>query len=311
MARNLIVHNAMVPNVHAGHGGATQGEPPADGIPRTQLRTPWSSCVVSSFGGQLLSFKPARGAEVFWMTANPLPLPKPIRGGVPLCWPWFARQGVPNDAPQHGTVRTLPWRIDAIATTEDGTVSLAMSPDTTQRVRHPSDHVSDALSLSLEIVVGRTLTMTLVTRNRSPIEQPLTQALHGYFALGDIAAARIEGLDGVAFQDNRAAGAIRSQRGAFSAPAACERIYHGFAGDPAVTLVDERESRRISLTTEGCRSLVVWNPGEDLAAGIADMPTGGWRRFVCIEAANAGPDRRRLAPGQVHRLTQRIEVTRA
>ncbi len=279
-----------------------------DGIERITLRTPWSDCVVSPFGGQVLGFRLHGGRDLFWMTSQPKPLPAPIRGGVPVCWPWFARQGVPADAPQHGTVRTLRWRIDELASAPDGTLTLAMSPDIGTRRLHASDTVSDALDVSLQVEVGRSLTLTLATRNHSATPQPLTQALHGYLALGDVARARIEGLDGVDYLDNRAAGARRTQQGVFAAPAACERIYHGFASDPQLTLVDETDGRRVRLAVQGSRSIVVWNPGADLSAGFADLPAGDWQRFVCIEPANAGPDARLLAPGAEHRLVQRLEL---
>ena len=72
-------------------------------------------------------------------------------------------------------------------------------------------------------------------------------------------------------------------------------------------LVDEAAGRRVRVSASGCRALVVWNPGADLAAGLPDVPGDAWRRFVCIEPANAGPDARTLVPGETHRLRQTIE----
>ncbi len=275
-------------------------------VPCIEIRTPWSTCTLSTFGAQVLSFRPAGGAEMLWMTRAPRPRPAAIRGGVPLCWPWFGRQGVAPEAPQHGTARTMPWRIVDLATEPDGAQTVRLAPDAPQPA--VGDGRASALEVTLSVRVARELRMVLATHNASSSDQPLTQAFHNYFALGDVARARIEGLAGLPYLDHRAGGAPARQDGEFPAPAACDRVYHGFADDPSVTLVDGTDGRRIRVSASGSRSLVVWNPGADLAAGLPDVPAGEWPRFVCIEPSNAGPDARTLVPGETHRLRQTIEL---
>jgi len=137
-----------------------------------------------------------------------------------------------------------------------------------------------------------------------------TQALHTYFRVGDAQRVRVDGLDGRAYAD-KYDGREHLQAGAWSLhdprdPGRSDRIYHRVGG--RYTLHDPVLRRRIELTTSGSRSLVVWNPGEQGIAAIGDAPAGGWRHFVCLEAANAGEDVIELAPGETHTLQQTVNV---
>lgn len=262
--------------------------------------TPWSRAGISPFGAQVLSFVPAGGEDLLWMSPAPLPPPAAIRGGVPLCWPWFARQNVPATAVQHGPARISEWQVVSRRVGADGEPELVMRP--VGRL--------DPMSVELVITVGRSLRISLVTVNEDRVPRTLTQALHTYLRVADVERSMITGLDGLPYIDSRQGGAAARQQGDIDPPVALDRIYHGFAGDPVVSVVDRVAQRTLTVRAEGSRSIVVWNPGAALAAGMKDVPADSWRGFVCVEAANAGPDRRELAPGQSHRLTQTLSMQR-
>jgi glucose-6-phosphate 1-epimerase len=265
---------------------------------RLTLVTPWSRCEISLFGAQVLSFAPAGGTDLLWTTPIPKPLPAPIRGGIPLCWPWFARQGVDASQPQHGHARTAMWRVSAQRTLPAGEQEVELQP--CERLH--------ALSPTLRVTVGAALAIVLDTRNDSEVSQPLTQALHTYLAVGDVARCRVRGLDGAEYLDNRDGGRAKRQAGAFESPAACERIYHGLADGYALALEDDALGRRVAIAAQGSGSVVVWNPGADLSQGVSDLPAEGWRRFLCVEVAHAGPDARRLAPGEHAMIGQVLRI---
>ncbi|HMN82394.1 MAG TPA: D-hexose-6-phosphate mutarotase [Burkholderiaceae bacterium] len=264
------------------------------------IDTPWSRATISLFGAQVLSFVPAGEEDLLWMSPAPLPPPAAIRGGVPLCWPWFARQNVPATAVQHGPARISEWRVVSQRLNGGGEPELMMRPV----------EPLDPMSVELMITVGRSLRISLTTVNEDRVPRTLTQALHTYLRVTDAERAVVAGLDGLPYIDSRQGGAPARQQGDIDPPVALDRIYHGFAGDPAVSVVDRDARRTLTVSAEGSRSVVVWNPGEALAAGMKDVPGDSWRGFVCVEAANAGPDRRELAPGQSHRLTQTLSVRR-
>lgn len=264
--------------------------------PVLELSTRWSTCRVSLFGAQVLSFVPMGTRDLLWMTDRPKPAPAPIRGGVPLCWPWFGRQGAPDGAPQHGHARTARWKVDTMRALPGGERTLRLLPEAPIH----------ALTPVLDLTVGERLTMRLTTVNETDAPQTLTQAFHSYFAVADAARAVVHGLEGRRYRDNRDGGAETTQDGAFAGPVACERLYHGFDADPRLSIDDPAGARRIAIETGGSRSVMVWNPGADLARGFADMGPDAWRAFVCVEVANCGPDDWVLQPGGMHELMQMI-----
>jgi len=272
------------------------------GFPSLLVRTPHSTAAISLFGGQLLSFVPEGQEDVMWLSPLAKPAPTPIRGGTPVCWPYFGRQDQGNDVPAHGFVRTLPWRLLDAQREADGTLVLHMAPP-----------VMDDLSLRLRMTlrIGRTLEQTLETENVSGEPVRFTQALHNYFHVGDALQVSAEGVEGLDYLDKFENYAVaHRQQGDWSLrdprdPGRSDRIYTGAGG--RYSLLDPVLRRRIDLQTEGSRTLVAWNPG---AAGAAKMDDvrDGWRQFVCLEAANAGPEVIELVPGARHVLRQTISV---
>ena len=225
--------------------------------------------------------------------------------------PWFGKQGMPANALQHGPARVSPWQLTAVHHSSDDEISVSLAP------RMPGmEGVPASLDVSLRITLGRTLGQTLDTRNLGAGAFALTQALHNYFAVSDAASVAIEGLAGLPWHDRlRSATNTDVQTGLFALEQACDRTYHHplLCGDPAsavyrYVLHDPGWRRRIAIDTLGSKSVVVWNPGEEGARKIADMPDDGWRNFFCIETANAGPDVIKLPAGEEHRLTQTFSI---
>ena len=248
--------------------------------------------------------------DVFWLSPQALPEPAAIRGGVPVCWPWFAKQGMLESAAQHGPVRNLPWQISAIHGSSDDEISLSLAP-CAQEVQYAGlDAVQPGLQVSLRITLGRTLSRVLHTRNLGSQAFHLTQALHNYLAVSDAAQIAIESLTGLPYQDRLRELTTAVQQGPFALDQACDRTYYHSTGQPThrYTLIDPVWQRHIGIDTQGSQSVVVWNPGSDGARKMSDVPDDGWRNFFCIEAANAGPDVIALAAGEEHRLEQTLSI---
>ena len=274
-----------------------------------QLSTRHGTAIIALHGAHLLSWVPAGQREVLWLSPDSLPEPAAIRGGVPVCWPWFARQGMPEDALQHGPARLVVWQVSAVHASSDDEISLSLSPCASDFLAA----LAPGLQVSLQLTLGRTLSQTLHTRNLGTQAFQLTQALHSYFAVSDAAHAGIEGLDGLPYRDKLRGMTAHTQQAPFVFDQACDRIYHaapdvGSAFSGRYALVDSGWQRRIVIQTRGSRSVVAWNPGSEGALKMADVPDDGWRDYFCIEAANAGPDVISLAPGGEHLLGQTLSI---
>lgn len=272
------------------------------GFPSLLVTTPHSTAAISLFGGQLLSFVPEGQEDVMWLSPRVKPAPTPIRGGTPVCWPYFGRQDQSQDVPAHGFVRTLPWQLLDASREADGTLVLHLAPPVLEDL---------ALRLRMTLRIGRRLEQTLETQNVSSETVRFTQALHNYFHVGDALQVNAEGVDGLDYVDKFENYAVtRRQQGDWNLrdprdPGRSDRIYLQAGGQ--YSLVDPVLRRRIDLRTEGSKTLVAWNPGEAGAAKMDDVGEG-WRQYVCLEAANAGPDVIELAPGARHVLRQTIST---
>jgi len=268
------------------------------GLDAWLVETPEATAAISVFGGQLLSFVPKGQPDVMWLSPKRAELPTPIRGGSPVCWPYFGRQGQGNDVPAHGFVRTLPWELQQARRLDDGSIELTLAPPALQDL---------GLRLTMTVRVGRELRQQLITENTGSAPATFTQALHNYFRVGDATRVEVDGVDGVTYQDKYENYAqTRRQQGPWSLsdprdPGRSDRIYSPAGG--RYVLRDPVLKRRIELRTEGSRALVAWNPGAEAAAKMADVGDG-WREYVCLEAANAGPDVVTVAPGGRHMLVQ-------
>jgi glucose-6-phosphate 1-epimerase len=262
---------------------------------------------IALHGGQVLSFCPKGGADLLFLSDLAVFQPgKAIRGGVPVCWPWFGADPLGLGRPAHGLARTRAWHLRRSATLPGGEtlVELGLTDSADTRALWPH-----AFDLTLEITVGATLSLVLTTRNTGNSPFQITQALHSYFAVGDIARTTVVGLDGCHYIDKAqgAGGAVQQQAGAVQIHAEVDRIYTDAPASLAV--VDGALQRRIALQVQGSRTAVVWNPWAAIAAGMADLDDDGYQRFVCVETANAADEVITVPPGGEHRLAVEIAVT--
>lgn len=286
----------------SGTSTITQGD--YQGFPALLIRTPQASAALSLHGGQLLSFVPRGFDDLLWLSPNSTRPPGAIRGGVPVCWPYFGRQGQAAAVPQHGFARNSMWTLQDAQPDSHGGITLQLELPM---------HDASGLRLTQTLRIGEVLQQSLITENTGSTTTTFTQALHSYFKVGDASRVHVTGLHGLRYADKYDGGEY-VQAGDWTLhdprdPGRSDRIYHA-TGD-RFELHDPVLQRCITLQTTGSRSLVVWNPGESGIAAIADAPADAWRDFVCLEAANAGEDVIELAPGQRHTLQQTLGVSPA
>jgi glucose-6-phosphate 1-epimerase len=288
------VQTGLAPDVRV--AGLSSGE--FHGFPAWLVDTPYATAAISVFGGQLLSFVPKGGPDVLWLSPLSQRQPEPIRGGTPVCWPYFAKMGQAGGMPSHGLVRTTAWRVREAQREADGTVVLKLGPPTLAGL---------PLRLTMTLRIGRTLSQTLATENVGDKPVVFTQALHNYFHVGDVRKVTVAGLDGLTYLDKKDAGRAHVQHGDWQLlpPGYSDRIYTGASG-PYV-LHDPGLGRDIRISTRGSHSAVVWNAGAQAARRIDDIGAG-WRHYLSVEVTNVAPDAIELQPGERHELEQVIEV---
>jgi D-hexose-6-phosphate mutarotase len=263
-----------------------------------------STAIVALQGAQVLSWRRAAHADdVLWLSpVAKLGTGKAVRGGIPVCWPWFGSH--PSDAtkPAHGFVRAAAWRVAGSAASESR-ARLVMALDT--------DGIDPALwpqkaRAEIEITVGETLTVSLSTDNLGTAPFALTEALHTYLRVGDIGKVSVSGLGGQSYIDQLDANARRAQGGAIEFRGEVDRIYQETIDD--VVVADVSLGREICVSKSGSYSTVVWNPWSEKAEHLGDMGPEGYRQMLCIETANAGDDVVTLASRARHRIKTELSV---
>lgn len=276
------------------------------GLPMLNVSNDHADAVISIYAGQVLSFTPKGAAGVLFVSDNAyLAEGKAIKGGVPICWPWFGADPEGKGRPAHGFVRNRMWNERETRDNADGSTTVILgvesSPDTLAIWPH-------AFRLTIEITVGKTLQLALVTRNTGTTAFTLTQALHAYFVVGDIAQTTITGLEDTQYVDKAADGngAIKQQLGAININSEVDRVYMGVPAKLAI--VDEALNRTIHITSSGNKTAVVWNPWAKIAASMADLQDDDYTRFVCVETTNAANDVVEVAAGAAFRLVAEYSV---
>jgi D-hexose-6-phosphate mutarotase len=267
------------------------------------LATPAGEARLFLQGAQVVHFQPVGERPILWTSGHSrFETGKAIRGGVPICFPWFGPKAGDAGAPQHGYARGLPWTMRSVDPSPEGlTAVLDLPPDIVARAGSAT-----SLAASLAVTVGRSLRLSLTVANRGATPEWFEAALHTYLAVSDVRSIRIHGLEGAGYVDKTAEMARRrGEEEPFGIRAETDRVYVGTAA--AVTVEDPGWNRRIGIAKSGSASTVVWNPWIDKARAMSDFGDDEWTAMVCVETANALDDALTLAPGASHVLTATID----
>lgn len=271
-----------------------------NGLIVADIDTPLASAALCLQGAHLMMWRPKAQVEpVVWLSKLAKLAPgKSIRGGMPVCWPWFGPHASDAKLPAHGFARTVPWELTEARIDADGTVDLALVLAASEQTRTLWPH---RVRAELRISIGATLKAVLITSNEG--DQPIVigEALHTYFHIGDIGAAHVLGLEGCAYLDKVDGGARKRQEGAIGFVGETDRIY---LDTTAVCVIEDVNlQRRIRIAKTGSRSTVVWTPWTEKADKMGDFGPNGWRGMVCVESANAAENVVTVRPGERHTLT--------
>ncbi|BEJ48052.1 D-hexose-6-phosphate mutarotase [Aeromonas dhakensis] len=263
------------------------------GQPLLTIDNGYARAQISLFGAHVLSYQRHDEPASIWLSDKAvLDGSKPIRGGIPLCWPWFgpAPARVGSGRPSHGFARTSLWTLDGVSDHGDGTlVHLSLRDNEATRQLWPH-----AFELELDVLVGKELALVLTTRNTG--KEPLVYggALHTYLQISAPEAVSVSGL-GEPYVD-KLTGQNGQQQGALTLNGPLDRVY--WQPDAQVCIQDgERQTRVVSGNHD---SVVVWTPWLEGASAMADMSDDGYRTMLCVEAAIASETGVTVAPDEEH-----------
>jgi D-hexose-6-phosphate mutarotase len=249
-------------------------------------------------GAQVLTYAPRGGAPVLWLSRRAVFAPgKAVRGGIPVCWPWFGPHPTDPSKPAHGFARTAIWTLEAASRTTDGGHELVLSLPPRAGAACGWTY---PVELNLTITIGSALGLALCSRNNGSAPVVIGGALHSYFSVGDVGKIRILGLEGKSFVDQLAPSETKSEPVPIGIAGETDRVYDD--PGPQSVIDDELLARRIFIEKTGSRSTVVWNPWLEKGRRLADVGQDQVRDFVCVETANALKNVVTLPPGGEHRL---------
>ncbi len=279
-------------------GQVTFAASPGGRLALVRIENAHASALIALQGAQLLSYQTKGSAPVIWLSQGATFTPgKAIRGGIPVCWPWFGPHGHDPFKPTHGFARTLPWNVVETQALERGGTFIALklidSPKTQELWSH-------AFQLQLEATVGSELVLELVTRNTGSETFTIGEALHSYFHVSDIAKVKVLGLEGRSYIDKVDGGTRKTQAGAVVCEGEVDRVF--LDTGPESVIEDAGLKRRIRIVQSGSRATVVWNPWREKAERLGDMGENGYRGMICVETANAADFIVTVPPGEEHRM---------
>ena len=275
-----------------------------DQLMMIKVENDYASATITTHGGSVLSYTPKGGQDLLWVSpAAVYDGKKPVRGGIPICWPWF---GAAKQAglPAHGFVRNQVWHLDSVANLESGVTEVVLTFSPTEATLAIWPH---QFHLELCIQIGEKLDVSLTTVNKNAYDIEITEAFHTYFKVAEAAGLLISGVASSVEHDTLKSPvkiARRSQSITLTPP--MDSVFTNQAAD--LTIYDYKNDRNIVIEKQGSLSAVVWNPGAEIIKGFADMPESSWTEFVCVEVGNVFENAITVSAGEQHTITMLLST---
>jgi glucose-6-phosphate 1-epimerase len=279
------------------------------GLRAVQIDAPAARGLVYLHGAHVASWIPA-GADrdVLWLSEKShWAAGKPIRGGVPICFPWFGPRKDDPAAPAHGFARLKEWTLESTQVMPEGAarVTLLLQSDDDTRRLWPHD-----FALRMRATFGKELEMRLELTNTGDAPLTAEEALHTYFAVADARTLTIRGLTGARYIDKVDGMKEKTQEGSIRIIGETDRVY---ANTTAEVIVEDSATarspgRHIHISKEGSADTVVWNPWIAKAKAMADFGDDEWPGMLCVETCNVMANALHLTPGQSASMTARVRI---
>lgn len=268
------------------------------GLDYIEIDNAHAKAKVALQGAHVMSWQPkSQQQPVLWLSSNARYVHgRSIRGGIPICWPWFGAHPTDGTLCPHGFARVMPWQLMDAETIKNGATRLVLQmlePEESKR------QLTYPYLLTLTITVGDTLRMDLATTNKADHPFMVGEALHTYFQVSDVASIYIHGLEDTLYADKVKNYERRVESSDVRFDGEFDRVYLNTNADCIIH--DAGFNRKIRIAKSGSQSTVIWNPWEEKASQMADMGTAGeWRKMICVETANALENSVIISPNRTH-----------
>ena len=275
--------------------------PSAGELPIIECITPKCRALIALQGAQLLSFTPVGGDDLLWLSPLETFAPgKAIRGGIPLCLPWFGVNRREPDLPKHGFARNQSWTVDNVVESAAGDLLLSFlfQPTLADLQVFPW-----AFSAQLDVRLSDSLELTLTIDNTSGEAMPLSFAMHSYFKVSAVDDINLEGVLGAGYLDNCQQLARFRQDEILRFDGEIDRVYEALGGEQCIIDGD----RQTKISGSACDTVVVWNPGAELALTMSDVGVH-YSDYLCVERDMAFADELLIAAGERHQSTMALAV---
>ncbi len=272
-------------------------------LPKVVITAGEASGEIYLHGGHVTSWAPKHAGEALYLSPNSLFQPgKAIRGGVPVCFPWFGDKSDDPAAPAHGFVRTKAWQLESIESAGQA-VAVSMSTESGDDTLKWWPY---KFRLVCRATFGTELKIELIVTNTGTSPFSFEEALHAYFAVRDLRTAFVRGLDATQYIDKTDKRIEKLQTGDVHFSAETDRVY--LDTERELRLFDPASQRRVIVHKENSRTTVVWNPWSEKSVALKDLGADQWKNFVCIETTNVAPFVIQLALGQSHTMATLVKV---
>ena len=271
-------------------------QPGDKGLPMLVVENALGRAVIALHGAHLMAFKATGQREMLWVSPKTaLEAGTPIRGGIPLCLPWFGPG--PDGKAMHGFARTMNWTVLAAEQLDCGATRLVLGLDGDASVSALWPH---AFAFRLEVTVGSELTLKMTVRNRGSETAPLAFAFHTYFAVPDVAQAGVTGLEGATYIDKMDNFTRKTQQGAVKIDAVTDRIYLDVPARQTLTCAEGR----VAIDSDAACA-VIWNAWSN-DKNIVDMGEGNHVGYLCVERCDVADRAITLSPGGEYRMSMTL-----
>jgi glucose-6-phosphate 1-epimerase len=269
------------------------------------IESDFAQATISTYGGQVLAFQPVNETEdlLFVSKLAYFESGKAIRGGIPVCWPWFGPAPSHADGPSHGLVRTRQWQVRQTALEPDGAITVILSINDSEETRKIWPH---RFYLEIIINIRESLTMELKTHNTSVVSFSISQALHTYFNVEDSQNIQVTGLENTTYIDKIDGGKQKTQQGPVTISQEVDRIYT--SEKTHLVLEDASLKRNIHIRSENSKTAVIWNPWKNKSVAMSDFDNNEYKTMVCVETANAGKDSITIPGNSIYSLVAEYQI---
>jgi glucose-6-phosphate 1-epimerase len=274
------------------------------GMPKVRINSSKVEGEIYLHGAHVTSWKPAGREEVLFLSSQSRwEHGRAIRGGVPICFPWFGGKADDPRAPAHGFVRTVAWELESIGQIGDA-VTISMFTESNEDMKR---WWSADFRLAYRATFGSELRLELTVTNTGTTPLRFEEALHAYHRVGNIEKTRMRGLDGIQYLDKTDSNRLKVQQAELVIVSETDRVYLNTTD--AIELEDPVLGRRTRVTKEDSRTTVVWNPWVQKAQALSDFGDDEWMHMICVETSNVADFAVALEAGQQHTMKTTVRVT--